>query len=78
MCKYEDLVTQPESVMKGIYGFVGCRYPSDSIIGHVHSESKQKGKSIKLSREVDDLCRDLFGRLDAIYKSNRSNNPQLR
>jgi hypothetical protein len=55
--------------MKGIYRFVGCSYPSDSIVADVHSESKQKGRSVQLSREIEDLCGNLFERLQGNYKS---------
>ena len=73
MCKYEDLVTQPGRIVQGIYRFVGCRYPSNSIIAGVHSDSKEKGRSIKLSPEIELLCSELFEKLDRVYRSRSAN-----
>lgn len=69
MCKYEDLVTRPKKIMRDLYKFVGCEYPSDEILADVHAESKQKSQSIELCPEVDQLCRELFKKLDAVYES---------
>jgi hypothetical protein len=67
MCKYEELVTQPRKVMKDIYGFVGCVYPGDSITAGVHGDSRNRGENIKLSPEVDVLCREMVEKLDCAY-----------
>lgn len=68
MCKYEDLLANPEKIMKGIYRFAGTDYPSDDILVDVRPDSG-KGKSIKLSPAVELLCKELLEKLDAAYET---------
>jgi hypothetical protein len=67
LCRYEDLVKCPETVMKIIYCFVGCRYPGNRIIKGIHSESVGKGRSVSLSPHIADLCEELLSRLNKSY-----------
>ena len=69
MCRYEDLVTNPVAIVKSIYEFACCRYPSDSILIDVRSDSEGKGKDIGLSPEIDLLCKGLLEKLDKVYEA---------
>ncbi len=66
LCRYEDLVTRPSEVMRRVYDFVDMPYPGDHIVQDVHPQSVGKGRTSRLSPEVDALCADLLDRLDAV------------
>lgn len=72
MCKYEDLVTRPESVMRGIYSFLGCPYPAEPITDEVHGESQKKGQDVQLSPEIEQMCKAMLEGLDRVYRSKSS------
>jgi len=72
MCKYEDLVTNPVSVMSDIYRFIGMDFPGKRIITEVHCKSKGKGKWLELSLEIESVCEKLWNRLNKAYKSKQS------
>jgi len=63
LCKYEDLVWNPAGTMEKIYEFIGNTFPGVRIISGVHKNSLGKGKEIRLSAEVEILCKDLYQRL---------------
>jgi hypothetical protein len=67
MCKYEDLVTAPWQTVKAIYTFAGFKLSDKNIVSMVHSNSVQKGKQIELSPAIDELCSDLWGKLNNSY-----------
>ena len=68
MCKYEDLVTDPLDTMTRVYEFIGHDFPGEAITAMVHASSVGRGRSIKLSPEVDLLCREMLGRLNRVYR----------
>ena len=68
MCKYGDLVTQPERIVKTIYKQLGQPYPSYNITNDLHSTSLQKGKSLELSPEIEDLANEMLDRLETAYQ----------
>jgi hypothetical protein len=70
MCRYEDLVTQPNQVMRNIYQFVGVHYSNDNS-WEVHSNSVHKGHSIQLLPEIEKLCNDLLTKLDNTYRNQK-------
>jgi hypothetical protein len=70
LCNYTDLVFYPEIVMKNIYKFIGCGFPSNNLIKHIFTSSEGKGKDIKISQNVDRLCQDLYKRLIDDNKKN--------
>jgi hypothetical protein len=72
LCKYEDLVTRPDEVMKGIYEFIGCPYPGDQITRNVYPRSIGKGNTVELSPEVDKICAALLEELDRAYANQGS------
>ena len=69
LCKYEDLVNSPLHVVSGIYKYIGEEFPGKHIVDKVHSTSVRKGKSIKISSEVEQIANELFIKLDFTYKN---------
>ena len=66
-CRYEELVTDPVRVLRGVYAFTGCEWPGEPTIAHVSSASVALGREIPLSAEVVALCEELLGRLEKIH-----------
>jgi hypothetical protein len=67
LCCYEDLVFAPEKYMRKIYQQIGQAYPGTNITSQVNSRSRQKGKHLELSPEVEQLAQGLQDKLDAVY-----------
>jgi hypothetical protein len=65
MCIYEDLVSDPTSEMKRIYGFMGEDMPGDLGFARVSGSSVGLGASIEVSPRVASLCDELQARLGA-------------
>jgi hypothetical protein len=65
LCRYEDLVLQPEQHMRAIYGQLGQDYPATGITSIVHSNARKKGREIELSPQVEQICHDLEMRLES-------------
>jgi hypothetical protein len=68
MCKYEDLLSAPPAVMRGVYAFLEYDYPTDDILVDIHANPKEKRKAVELLPEVDALCEDLLDKLHAAYQ----------
>jgi Sulfotransferase domain len=65
--RYEDLVREPATMIGGIYRFVGA-HSSPAGATLVHGASAAKGKDVKLSPDIEALCRELLGRLDRAHE----------
>jgi len=61
---YHDLVASPEIVMRNIYRFLGREYPGNYLFREVHSTSLGKGKAVRLSPKIQDLCSALLDELN--------------
>jgi hypothetical protein len=61
--RYEDLVRDPSGMMARVYGFLGMDCPR-AAAALVHGDSAGKGREVKLSAEIRDLCQDLLERLE--------------
>jgi len=64
--RYEDLVRDPAEMIGRAYDFVGMECPHSGA-ALVHGASSGKGKEVKLSADIDQLCRELLERLDAAH-----------
>ncbi len=64
LCRYGDLVSEPDLVMRRAYEFLGCPYPGSHIVRDVFSGSRGKGREVPLSQPVLSMCEDLLVRLD--------------
>jgi hypothetical protein len=71
---YEQLVHDPEGVLRRIYRFVGRPFPGRRVVGEVHDRSLAKGHGIPLSPEIAAICDSLLDRLDALadYRARRA------
>lgn len=69
MCKYEDLATDPSTIMKGVYDFLGCTFPGESVITKVHASSVKKGRKLDLKPEIEALCEEMWDRLNMAYEA---------
>lgn len=70
LCKYNKLVTSPSKDVKEIYEFLGRSFPGNRIVSSIFSSSVNKGRDVKLSPEVDQLCMELLKKLDDVYERN--------
>lgn len=64
LCRYEDLATCPEQVMRRIYRFADFGYPERHLARDVDDHSIGGGRSISLDPAIESLCRSLQERLD--------------
>jgi len=69
LCKYEDFVTRPATVMQSIYRFLESPYPGNFVVKKVHNRSVGLGQDIEIREELDRLCVDLLQKLDRVYWS---------
>ena len=69
ICKYEDLVTLPDQVIKTIYDDLGQPYPGSSIHKEIHATSLKRGADIDLSPQVEQLANDLWANLNESYQT---------
>jgi hypothetical protein len=65
MSRYESLVQRPIDEMRRLYAFLGTEFPGASICRHMHQDSVRKGSQAKVSPDLERLCVELLGRLDA-------------
>ncbi len=63
---YEDLVTRPPDVMRGVADFVGCTFGSE-LHDAIHSRSLGRAES-HLAPDVAALCDDMYERLRAAQR----------
>jgi hypothetical protein len=74
LLRYEELVQNPEHVIRRVYEFVGRPFPGPGAVGQVHDRSVAKGHGIPLSPEIAAMCESLLDRLDALadYRQRRA------
>lgn len=72
MCRYEDLVTNPETMMREVYRFVELPFPGPHIVASVYASSIGRGGSIELSDSVVKLCDNMLARLDRLNRWENS------
>jgi hypothetical protein len=67
-CSYNGLIDNPLKTMSNIYKFLGYVYPSDKIPMHIYADSKGRGGNIKLSQDIEILCKDMLTKLDLAHE----------
>ena len=72
MCRYEDLASAPEDIIKRIYYRVGLSYPKKNITKEVHERSIRKGRNVNLSPAIENLCDEMLDKLEASYSCKLS------
>jgi sulfotransferase family protein len=69
MCSYEDFVLEPETFIRGIYRRLGQPFPTTNITANVHSKSRQKGKDIEISPQIEQLALEMQDQLEGAYRT---------
>ena len=69
ICKYEDLVSEPQKTMNNLYQYINLSYPKKKITSSVHSSSIKKGKNLTIHPEIELLCQELYLKLNGCYDS---------
>jgi hypothetical protein len=74
LLRYEELVQDPEGVMRRVYRCLGRPFPGPRAVDQVHDRSVAKGHGIPLSPEIAAICQSLLDRLDALanYRDRRA------
>lgn len=63
---YEDLVSNPKTIMRGVCDFCGIRY-DDKLVSGIHARSIGKEES-RLDPEIKALCDDMYARFHALQQ----------
>jgi hypothetical protein len=66
LCRYKDIVTRPDRVMRDIYAFIGCDYPGDQIVSDIHSRSVSLGRELAINPEIEALCQAMWQRFEDV------------
>lgn len=70
LCRYADLVQNPEDSVQAIYRYVHQPYPGNRVIEDVHATSVGKGQQGELSVEIEELCSHMWTRLEDATESS--------
>ena len=68
---YEDLVSDPARIMRGICKFSGIRY-EPRLVSSIHSRSIGKEES-RLDRRIQELCDDMYSKFHALQERRWQN-----
>jgi len=63
LCKYEDLVREPDKQFVALFKFIGAGY-SPEYTTDVHASSVKKESAVTFGSEIERLCEDMMTRLD--------------
>lgn len=67
LCNYRDLALKPLRFMQELYHFMEQDFPGAHIVADVKDSSVGRGKHVELSPAVEELCANLYERMDAVY-----------
>lgn len=70
LCKYENLVSVPDSEIARIYRFVGLPLPARSITNNIDQGSIGLGNKVEIAPGIRQLCEDLLNRLEEQYAAS--------
>jgi len=65
LCRYENLVSDPDRVMKHFYRSIGVKFPKRQITAGVGADARARRNAVSISSDVRALCDELFGELGA-------------
>ena len=68
LCKYEDLVREPDKQFEALFKFIGAGY-SPGYTADVHTSSVKKVSAVTFDQEIERLCEGMMMRLDDAYLS---------
>jgi hypothetical protein len=69
ICRYEDVVADPQAEMRRLYEFVGAPFPGPQICRGMHADSVRKGHELEIAPEIRALCDEMLERLNAAKAS---------
>ena len=72
ICRYEDLLADPTTVMRQAYDHVGRRFPGPRIVRDVIPTPRRGQRNIHLDTKVQEMCEEMLTRLDALPRFGRS------
>jgi hypothetical protein len=64
LCRYEQLVSDPDRTMRRLYRALGVEWPERRITKRVHADARRRRDSLPISPEVQTLCEQLLRSLD--------------
>ena len=66
---YDALVLEPQRYLRSIYRQVRQAYPKIDMTTEIHAHSKNRGKDISLSPEVEQLAQELEDKLEVAHRT---------
>jgi len=63
---YENIVSEPERIIRGLCRFFGCKY-SPRMSAQIHTKSVGKKES-RLAADIEELCEGMYARLEAVQR----------
>jgi hypothetical protein len=72
LMKYEDFVRHPVERMQNIYDFAEAPFPGANLLKEVHATSVGKGRHVKFSPEIEQICYTMLAKLDRVYQYKQS------
>ena len=72
VCQYEDLVSDPERVISGIYNFFDLEISYNNLQKGISSRSVGKGSEIEISSEIKSVCDEMYRNLVEVSRSNQN------
>jgi hypothetical protein len=70
-CRYEDLVREPEPIVREVFRFVARPFPGEHTIRGVSTASIGLGSGVEFSSPIAALCDELLGRLNTVHQKAR-------
>jgi hypothetical protein len=67
-CRYEELVEEPERIMRGVYGLLNRPFPGQQVVADVSTASVGLGVGLEFSPSVIGLCNEMHTRLRAAHQ----------
>ena len=66
--RYEDLVSDPERLLRRVYDTAGVAFPGRRIIEDIHPRSVGLGRELELCPEIERACERVWVELNAVYE----------
>ena len=67
-CRYEELVGDPERIMRGVYRMLGRGFPGGDAVRGVSGTSVGLGSGLAFTPEIAALCDEMLGRLSVAHE----------
>ena len=64
LCNNENLVKEPEVIIKELYAFLNLEFPGNVIYKKINAKSVGLGQKIDIRPEIRDVCDDMLNKLN--------------